>query len=166
MKKNKKVSILGLGYVGLTLGLVLAKNGIKVYGYDTNKDVIKKLRSKNSTIFEKNIEKYIKKYLNNSLIISNNIILSDIYIITFGTPLKNNKKVPDVDILSKSIYQITNIIKKNDLIILRSTVPIGTTRKLVIPIIEKNSNLKAGKDFKISFCPERTVEGNALRELR
>ena len=78
---------------------------------------------------------------------------------------KNNKKVPDVDILSKSIYQITNIIKKNDLIILRSTVPIGTTRKLVIPIIEKNSNLKAGKDFKISFCPERTVEGNALREL-
>ena len=165
MNKNKKVSILGLGYVGLTLGLVLAKNGIKVFGYDTNKKIINKLRSKNSTIFEKNIEKYINKYVNKSLIISSKILISDIYIITVGTPLKNKKKVPDINILSKSIFQISNLIKKNDLIILRSTVPIGTTRKLVIPIIEKNSNLKVGKDFKISFCPERTVEGNALKEL-
>ena len=51
------------------------------------------------------------------------------------------------------------------MIILRSTVPTVFTRNKIIPIIEKNSNLKAGSDFKISFCPERTIEGKALDEL-
>ena len=49
---------------------------------------------------------------------------------------------------------------------LRSTVPVGTTRNIIIKILEKGSNLKAGKDFYVSFTPERTVEGNALYELR
>ena len=49
---------------------------------------------------------------------------------------------------------------------LRSTVPLGTTRKVVIPYIEKNTNLKAGLDFFVAFTPERTIEGNALNELK
>ncbi len=165
MNYNKKVLILGLGYVGLTLGLVFAKNGINVFGYDINKSTIKSLKLKKPTFFEKNIKTYIKKYINKSFKLLDQIEAADIYIITVGTPLKKNSKEPEIDYLKKSIISISSKIKKNDLIILRSTVPIGITRKLAIPIIEKNSHLKVGVDFKISFCPERTVEGNALYEL-
>ena len=54
----------------------------------------------------------------------------------------------------------------NDLVILRSTVPIGITRNEVLPVLEKISGLKAGEEFFLSFCPERTAEGRALEELK
>ena len=165
MNYNKKVLILGLGYVGLTLGLVFAKNGIKVFGFDIDKKTIKLLKSKRPTFYEKNIAKYINRYINKSFQLVEQIETADIYIITVGTPLKKQRKIPEIEYLKKSAISVASKIKKNDLVILRSTVPIGITRKLVIPILERKSYLKAGKDFKISFCPERTVEGNALQEL-
>ena len=68
--------------------------------------------------------------------------------------------------LKKAINIVSKNLKKNDLIILRSTVPIGTCRDVVIPMVEKKTKLKFGKDIGISFCPERTVEGLALKELK
>ena len=91
---------------------------------------------------------------------------SDIYIITVGTPLNKNIKSPDLSFIKKSIEKISGLIKKNDLIILRSTVPIGCSRNFVIPIIEKKTKLKFGKDIFLAFCPERTIEGEAIEELK
>jgi UDP-N-acetyl-D-mannosaminuronic acid dehydrogenase len=62
--------------------------------------------------------------------------------------------------------QVGSIIKKNSMVILRSTIPIGTTRNTIKPIIEEISGLVVGKDFSLIFAPERTIEGAALSELK
>ena len=164
---KKKIFILGLGYVGLTLGLILAENNFEVIGYDNNKDIRKKLKSKKRTFFENGLQEYLDNYINkNFKIIDYPEYNADVHIISVGTPLKNGTKIPNMQHLKNAIDIVCKNIKKNDLIILRSTVPIGTCRDIVIPLVEKRTKLKFGKDIGISFCPERTVEGLALKELK
>lgn len=164
---DKKIFILGLGYVGLTLGLVLAENGYEVLGFDNNIDISKKLKSKKPTFFENGIEEYLDRYIGNKFKILNTPkYIADIHIISVGTPLIKNSKIPNMNYLKSALDIVSKNIKLNDLVILRSTVPIGTTRDIVIPYIERISKLKFGKDIFLSFCPERTVEGLALKELK
>ena len=113
------------------------------------------------------LQEYLDKYINkNFKIINNPNYSADIHIISVGTPLKNGSKIPNMEHLKKAINIVCKNLKKDDLIILRSTVPIGTCRDVVIPMIEKKTKFKFGKDISISFCPERTVEGLALKELK
>lgn len=165
--KNKKICLIGLGYVGLTMALVLAETGFDVIGYDKNKETIKKLTRKQSPFYEQHINDYLNKNINRNLRVTSrlNKYKADIYIICVGTPIDSKSKKPNIKIIIKAISEISLKIKKGDLIILRSTLPTGFTRNTVIPIMEKFSNLKVGEDFKISFCPERTIEGKALEEL-
>ncbi len=164
---DKKICIIGMGFVGLTLSLVMANNGYLVYGYDKNKSTISKLKKNKSPFYEKGLDDYLKKLSQKKIFFHNNLnkINPDVYIITVGTPLLKNGLKPDISAIKKVSTEISNKIKKNDLVILRSTVPVGTTRKIVKNIIEKRSKLKCGLDFSLSFAPERTVEGDALNEI-
>ncbi len=166
--KSKKILVLGLGYVGLTLSMILADNGFSVTGYDNDKKVVKSLKNKKPTFYEKGIQGYIDSQIGSNCKIISNLknINCDIYFITVGTPVNNSSKKPDLYSLKESVKEISKILKKNDLVILRSTVPIGTTRNIVKPIIEKYSKLKVGLDIFLAFCPERTLEGQALEELK
>lgn len=162
-----KVAVFGLGFVGLTLSLVMASKGYKVFGIEKNQKIIKKLRSKKNTFYEKDINKYINNFINKKFYVKEDFKDLDVnvFIISVGTPV-NKLKNTDFSNLKNVSKIISQNINKKDLIILRSTVEIGTTSKVVIPIIEKYSKLIAGKDFNIAFCPERTIEGNALNELQ
>ena len=164
---SKEVTVIGMGYVGLTLSAILAEVGFKVNGIDINRNVINKLNKKIIPFYEKDLSKYVDKNINRKLFFSNNLNKSktSIFVISVGTPITNNKK-PDLKNLIKAVNLVGKSIIKNNLVILRSTLPIGTTRKIVIPILEKNSNLKVGQDFSVAFAPERTAEGIALKELR
>ena len=164
--KSKKILVVGLGYVGLTLSLVLAESGFEVIGYDRNKKLLNTINKKKAPFYEKGLERYLEENLNNNFNVSNKPLSSDVYIITVGTPLSKNKKKPDLTILKKSVLDICKLLKKNDLIILRSTVPVGCTRNFVATLIEKETKLKFGKDIFLSFCPERTIEGKAIEELK
>ncbi|MBL42082.1 MAG: hypothetical protein CMM49_05430 [Rhodospirillaceae bacterium] len=166
--RSYKVTIIGLGYVGLTLGLVMADQGFSIYGLDKDKKLIAQLKNKEAPFHEKGIEHYINKHVNKSLKIGSDeeIINSDIYIITVGTPINNISKKPEVKNILEAASIIGKKLKKNDLVVLRSTVPIGCTRKIVIPKLEEVSKLSTGKDFSVAFCPERTAEGRALEELK
>ena len=165
---SKDILIVGMGYVGLTLAATLSSIGFRVYGYDNNKKVINSLNKGKSTFYEKGLDKYIKSNNKKNLIFINKIKkgLASTFIITVGTHLKKNSKKPNLNEIKKSSQEIGKILEKNDLVILRSTLPVGCTRGIVIPNIEKISKLKAGKDFYVSFAPERTAEGKALIELR
>jgi len=166
--KNRKICVLGLGYVGLTLSLVMADVGFKVYGYDTNKDLIKKISDGSLSFFEDGIDMYLNRHVHNNLtpISSLQHIDVDTYIITVGTPINENTKTPRIDYIEKAIESIAKYIKQDDLIILRSTVPVGTTRRIVLPILQRLSRLDAGKDYYLAYAPERTIEGAALNEIR
>ncbi|MBO06626.1 MAG: hypothetical protein CMI58_06295, partial [Parcubacteria group bacterium] len=72
----------------------------------------------------------------------------------------------DIENIKKATIQIGKVLKNKDMVILRSTVPVGTTRDIILPILEKESNLKGGEAFYLAFAPERTVQGKALEELR
>ena len=88
---------------------------------------------------------------------------SEFHIITVGTPI-NSQNNPEMNDLIEVSKMISANMKPNSTVILRSTVPVGTCRKIVLPIL-KESRLKIGESFYLSFCPERTVEGNAIQEL-
>lgn len=163
-KYDKKVTVVGLGYVGFTLALSMLKNGFNVNGFDVDKKLISNIKKGKLHFFEKDLNKYLsnhKKLMN----VDNNLekCKSDCYILTVGTPIQNKK--PSLKQIERSIIEICKVLKEGDLIILRSTLPINTTNNFIIPIIKKRKNFNPGEDYFISFAPERTVEGNALYEL-
>jgi len=166
--KSREVLVLGMGYVGLTLAVILADEGFRVYGYDTNEELIANLKQKKAPFHEVGMDNYLNKHIGNSLscISSLENLLADIYIITVGTPINKKTLMPNDNYIKEAVKSIGKVLKKNDLVILRSTVPVGLTRKTVLPILEKESELKIGEDFYLAYCPERTVEGKALEELR
>jgi len=161
------ICIIGLGYVGLTLALSMADSGIRVYGVDSKKETVDSLKKGNSTISEKDSEKILIKTLNQEFFVSEKIPNEEIdaFIISVGTPLNENKS-PIMDHIINSSTDVGRKLKKGQMVILRSTIPVGTTREIVIPILEKESNLQSGNDFDVVFAPERTAEGVALLELK
>jgi len=162
-KSEEKTLIIGLGYVGLTLALALANKGKKIWGFDKNNQIINSLRNRKSHIYEKNINKILKKNLNKNFFLTNRINSDFVNIIvTVGTPV-NNKKA-NLSYIKEVTHKIAKIIKNKPQIIFRSTLPIGTCNKIIIPIFKKYK-LYPGKDYDISFAPERTIEGNAIEEL-
>lgn len=165
--KTRVVSIIGLGYVGLTLGLTLADLGFNVVGIDRDKTVLSTLRRKKSHVHEKGIDDLLSRHVGKNFTVAETSKEneSDIYIVAVGTPVDGRGRV-NTEALKKALTHLADVLKKDDLIILRSTVPMGTCRTLVVPLLEKKTGMKAGEDFSVAFAPERTVEGNALAELR
>jgi nucleotide sugar dehydrogenase len=167
------VSVFGLGAVGLPLSLILSKKGIKVYGVDINKNKLKNIREGKSGLFEyfenKSIDEIILEEISKGNFIPTDnfneaLKNSNVIMITIPLPLRRDKSI-NYDYLIKGVENIGLNLKKGDLVILRSTVPIGTTRKIVLPLLEGYSNLKVEEDFYLSYVPERMAEGKAFEEL-
>lgn len=164
----KHVGIVGLGYVGLTLGLTLADVGFTVCGMDTNIRIADIINKKKSPFFEEGINALLKDHVGKRFAVVSdfkNKNNCDVYFIAVGTPL-DKKNVPSLAYIKKAAEMLGSILKQGDTVILRSTVPLGTTRDVVAPILEKKSGLRAGEEFFVAFAPERTIEGKALEELR
>lgn len=165
--EDRIVAVYGMGFVGLTLASVLANAGLMVVGVDTNPEVIKKLRRGEPTFFENGLESMLDSLAqSNPIHFTENLeeIDADIHIVCVGTPVDENQN-PDFSYVIQASEAISRKLKKSDLVIFRSTLPVGSSRHLIIPILEKGG-LTVGTDFFVSFAPERTVEGNALEELR
>jgi UDP-N-acetyl-D-mannosaminuronic acid dehydrogenase len=164
----KKVAIFGMGHVGLTLAVSLANRGHQVIGVDINQKLIQRLNLGTSHVFEPGLEDMLAINLEREKInflssLSNQTC--QIYIIAVGTPL-DSKGNPNLKALNEVLKTISVKLKHGDHVILRSTVPVGTTREIVVPYLESKTKLKAGEDFFITFSPERTIEGNAMYELK
>jgi len=166
--RSREILIVGMGYVGLTLALVLADNNFSVIGYDNNKKLINDLLNKKTLMHEKGIDNFINTQIGHNLSLVNSLegVNADIHIISVGTPINKDNYDPIMTHLNSAVESVAKILKKSDLVILRSTVPVGCTREIVLPLLEKKSGLEASKDFFLAFCPERTIEGRALEELR
>jgi UDP-N-acetyl-D-mannosaminuronic acid dehydrogenase len=159
-----QVVIVGAGYVGLTLGVASAKVGHEVYFVDINPNVVSKLNRRISTFYEAGLQESLDSLFSHrqkiafssmAELFQYNNIRSTIYIISLGTPLGPDSKAllgPVEDVTR----EVAGYMTDQDLIILRSTVAVGTSRHLIeqVPTITN-----------LSFCPERTIEGKALEEL-
>jgi UDP-N-acetyl-D-mannosaminuronic acid dehydrogenase len=162
MPNRDKICIVGLGYVGLTLAVAFAKKGLQVHGVEINKDILNSLENKKAHFSEVGLDKNIDDVISNkSFTFSSSLDLSDYdtYIVTVGTPL-NELGVPRTDMVERSIKDIGDKMKDGATVILRSTVKIGTTRKIAQTLLNKT-----GKKFHLAMCPERSLEGDALNEM-
>jgi UDP-N-acetyl-D-mannosaminuronic acid dehydrogenase len=165
--KNRNVLVLGLGYVGLTLALTLADAGFSINGLDINPELMGKLRRKEPPFFENGLDELLDRHVGKRLRLVDDAAgcASDIFIITVGTPVDPVTKKPNLDYIRTAAAAVGQNLSRENLIILRSTVMVGTTRNVVIPELERVSGLTAGRDFFVAYCPERTAEGQALKEL-
>ena len=169
MTANKdRICVLGMGFIGLTLATTLAEAGFDVLGVDVVQDVVDSLSQKKCYFFEPGLNELVSRFGGRNLQFSTNIPdrSCNYYIICVGTPVDQETKKPRLDYIRNATRSILSYIKKDDTVILRSTVPMGVSRNFVMKIIEGETELKAGRDFYFGFVPERTVEGNALYEQK
>jgi len=156
--KNKKIALIGLGYVGLPLAVEFGKKRI-VVGFDINKNRIDELKKGIDTTLETT-----KQELKNAIHLSyttslDNIKDCTIFIITVPTPIDKYKR-PDLTPLEKSSESVGKILKKGDIVIYESTVYPGATEEVCVPILEQQSGLKFNKDFYCGYSPERINPGD------
>jgi nucleotide sugar dehydrogenase len=164
MTEKDGVCIVGLGFVGLTLAVVMAEAGHSVIGVEINRDTVQKLRTGETHFFEAGLALRLNRaMLSQKLKITDDINESlgvGYFIITVGTPLDTMGN-PRSDMVKRAAQEVSSVITDDAVVILRSTVRLGTTRGVILPILES-----AAVRFHLAFCPERTIEGNALTELR
>lgn len=161
----KKVAIIGLGYVGLPLAALCAKKGYRTVGFDTSKHVVKMLSKGQCHIKDTEVEKLLSQ-ANMSGNFSPTIDLNEIsdcnvYLICVPTPVDENQE-PDLKPLIGALEMVGSFIKKNDLVVIESTVFPGTCEQEVIPLLEALSALKSGSDFHVAHCPERVNPGDVF----
>lgn len=154
------ISIVGLGYVGLPLMCRCAEVGHIVVGIDNDKRKIELIKKGISPIKAKDVEKKLR-LLKDKVKVTDDIKEtknSDIIIVCVPTPV-NEDHTPNLGYIKSSAEAISHELKKNQLIIIESTIYPGTSEEVVLPILEK-SGLKTGKDFYLAHCPERIDPGN------
>ena len=161
--QDKRICIIGLGYVGLTLAAVMTEVGFEIIGIEKNKKILSQIQNGLSHFYEPRLNDILRKQIDNGkLKVFAELpkdIDTEIFIVTVGTPLDENGIVR-LDMVDYAIEQISETKSENKLIIMRSTLKLGTTRK-IYEKLSKNFN-----SIDVAFCPERTIEGKALSELR
>lgn len=145
--------------MGLPTALLLAKAGYKVKGYDIDQIKIKLLKQKKIPFKEKGLLTLFNHSKNN-FYPSTQLEQSDIFIITVPTPLNTQKKC-DLSFVRSAINSIKKVLQNNNLVILESTVPPGTTINTVKPILDK-----AKKNYFLSYVSEKAIPGNTIYEMK
>ncbi|MBN1684177.1 MAG: nucleotide sugar dehydrogenase [Gammaproteobacteria bacterium] len=152
MNHNRKISITGLGYVGLPMAVEFGYQA-KVIAFDINVKRIEELKKGLDRTEEVTKEQLAKANLSLTCDPSD-LRQADFHIVAVPTPI-NEAKQPDLTPLLKASITIGKILKKGDIVVYESTVYPGATEEDCVPLLEENSGLKCGKDFFIGYSPER-----------
>lgn len=163
MEIDNKICIMGMGYVGLSLAVAMAKKGYSVHGVEIDEKKLKLMKEGKPYFYEVGLESAMKTVINKGSLTFLREIPSKpypVYIITVGTPVNKDTKIPRFDMIKRVSKEISKVMNQNSLVILRSTVAVGTTRNIILPILKQ----KIGSP-QVAFCSERTVEGKALEEI-
>ncbi len=161
-QKEKKIAVIGLGYVGLPIALELAKK-FSVIGFDINPSRIELMRRN----IDPSKELSSKAFEGTDIFFTHKLEdLKDarFYIVAVPTPVNENK-VPNLTPLLKASETLGQVISKGDYVVFESTVYPGCTEEDCVPVIEKGSGLKAYEDFKVGYSPERINPGDTERTL-
>ena len=163
LNNQEKLAVIGLGYVGMPIAVAFAKKGIKVIGFDLNKEKINLYKSgidptnevgdeviKNSTVEFTSDETKLKE--------------AKFHIVAVPTPVGNHN-IPDLYPVESASRVLGRNLTKGSYVVFESTVYPGVTEDICIPILEKESGLKCGIDFKVGYSPERINPGDKIHTL-
>jgi UDP-N-acetyl-D-glucosamine/UDP-N-acetyl-D-galactosamine dehydrogenase len=157
--KNKKICVIGLGYVGLPLAVAFAEK-FQVVGYDIDYDRIQELKNGHDKTLE--IDDDLLQSVKSNTFYTDNIQDTkdcNIYIVTVPTPIDSNNR-PDLTPLVESSKAVGAVLNKCDIVIYESTVYPGVTEDICVLELEKSSNLEFNKDFFCGYSPERINPGD------
>ncbi len=161
--KKTKVTVLGLGYIGLPTAALIARQRIKVHGVDVNSNVVDTINKGSIHIVEPELDEYVKSAVEGGFLSAGTKpVSSDVYIIVVPTPFKG-KNEPDISFVRAATEAVIPFLKENDLYIIESTSPIGTTEMMMEFIYSERPELK--NKIHIAYCPERVLPGNIMYEL-
>lgn len=167
-KKEVIVGVVGLGYVGLPLAVEKAKAGFQTIGFDVQPKKVEMVnQGKNyiGDVVDSDLERLVQ---DGTLRATNDfdfIQAVDFIAICVPTPLDSHQQ-PDISYVKSSSEAIARHLKKGTIVVLESTTYPGTTKELVMPILEEGSGLKCGEDFYLAFSPERVDPGNLIYKTK
>lgn len=164
LEGKEKIAIIGMGYVGLPLAVAFAEKGINVIGFDLNKEKIEKYKEGIDPTNEIGYERLAKittiDYTADELRLEE----AKFYIVAVPTPVGKNN-IPDLGPIESASMIIGKRITKGSYVVFESTVYPGVTEEICVPILEKESGLKCGRDFKIGYSPERVNPGDKINTV-
>jgi UDP-N-acetyl-D-galactosamine dehydrogenase len=156
---NRRIAVIGLGYVGLPVAVAFSRGGSEVIGFDIDKGRVDELRAGK----DRTKEVDTAELKNPRLKITNTIAdlkAADFFIVTVPTPIDIANR-PDLRAVISASETVGSALKKGDIVVYESTVYPGATEEVCLPILEQKSGLKGGKDFKLGYSPERINPGDA-----
>jgi UDP-N-acetyl-D-mannosaminuronic acid dehydrogenase len=161
--ENKKICVMGLGYIGLPTSALLASKGYEVYGVDINQKVVDTINKGEIHIVEPELDTFVKTAVNSGKLKADiKPTEADVFIIAVPTPFYKESFSPNIEYVIAATKSIAPYVKKGNIIILESTSPVGTTEKVEETL--KNEGVDTSKIY-IAHCPERVLPGQIMREL-
>ncbi len=163
-KQEEKLSLVGLGYVGMPIAVEFAKKGIKVVGFDLNKDKINLYKNgidPTHEVGDEAIKNSTVEFTSNEADLKN----AKFHIVAVPTPV-NVDHTPDLTPVIGASEILGRNLTKGSIVVYESTVYPGCTEDVCIPILEKESGLKCGVDFKVGYSPERINPGDKVHRLQ
>jgi UDP-N-acetyl-D-mannosaminuronic acid dehydrogenase len=165
INREKNVSVIGLGYIGLPTAALLASKGYMVKGMDICEHVVDTINKSEIHIVEPDLDTYVRTAVaSGNLKVYLEVQESDIYIICVPTPFYTDTEVPEpnIDYVREAAESISPHVKGGDIVILESTSPVGTT-EMIRDVLQKNG-VNTSEIF-IAYCPERVLPGKIMTEL-
>ncbi len=155
-----KISVLGLGYVGLPLAAAIAKlTNHNVLGYDIDSSKVESIKQGISPIDDEQCAKDLKEITLNVSNESSSLSETDIFIVCVPTPVLDDY-MPDLTPVIGAVTEVCNHLQKGNVIIVESTINPGVCDEVLIPLVEEKTGMKAGVDFDLAHCPERINPGD------
>lgn len=168
-EKTAVIGVIGLGYVGLPLACLFARKGYTVTGADVKHEFVEKINKGETPINEYGLEKILHKAVSEKRLTATTdgsrvVKKADIIFVVVQTPVDEYKE-PDLSALKSAWETVSENLSSGKLLISESTIPPGTMKDVVLPILEKRG-LLAGKDFYLAYSPERAIPTMTLREMQ
>lgn len=155
-----KISVLGLGYVGLPLAAAIAKlTNHNVLGYDIDSSKVNSIKQGISPIDDEQCARDLKEITLNVSNESSSLGSTDIFIVCVPTPVLDDY-MPDLTPVIGAVTEVCNHLQKGNVIIVESTINPGVCDEVLIPLVEEKTGMKAGVDFDLAHCPERINPGD------
>jgi UDP-N-acetyl-D-mannosaminuronic acid dehydrogenase len=171
MPEMQSVVVVGLGYIGLPTAAVIASRGMQVVGVDVSEHVVKTVASGAIHIEEPDLAGLVQKVVSSgSLKVATAPVEADVFVIAVPTPI-NEEKHSDLKSVTAAVESIAPVLRAGNLVILESTVPIGTTEQIAKKLAHIRPDLRVGmgegrdKAISVAYCPERVLPGRILTEL-
>lgn len=163
MENKPSVVMVGLGYIGLPTATLIAQNNIYVHGVDVNSKVVDTINAGKIHIIEPELDIAVSNAVSEGYLKADTKPThADTYLIVVPTPFKD-KNEPDISFVESATRSIIPLLKEEDLYIIESTSPVGTTEKMMDLIYRERPDLK--NKLNIAYCPERVLPGNVMYEL-